>query len=213
MKKPALVLKITVKLKMVIEVGFGIIGCAGIARKIARAISQAPNATLVAIASRSLSKAEALKSEIDLEASVRVYGDYESLLDDPSVDAVYIPLPTSLRVKWAVAVAEKKKHVLLEKPTAMNVAELDSIIQACEVNGVEFMDGTMFVHHPRMDKMKEIISDPWQFGQLKMVIVSVGTMDRGPRPMDRTGPDGPGGRTGGRTSGRTGLTVQAHEAQ
>jgi len=42
---------------------------------------------------------------------------------------------------------------------------------------------------------------------------TVGTMDRGPRPMDRTGPDGPGGRTGGRTSGRTGLTVQAHEAQ
>ncbi|KMZ61070.1 hypothetical protein ZOSMA_550G00020 [Zostera marina] len=49
--------------------------------------------------------------------------------------------------------------------------------------------------------------------EVKVGFNTVGTMDRGPRPMDRTGPDGPGGRTGGRTSGRTGLTVQAHEAQ
>ncbi|KMZ56734.1 Oxidoreductase [Zostera marina] len=150
-------------------VRFGIIGCAAIACTLFRAIKLAPNATLVAIASRSLSKAEVFKSANGVEDSVTLYGDYESLLDDPSVDAVYIPLPTSLHVKWAVAAVEKKKHVLLEKPTAMNVAELDVIIQACEVNGVQFMDGTMWMHHRRTDKMKEFISDPSLFGELKTV--------------------------------------------
>ncbi|KMZ76524.1 Oxidoreductase [Zostera marina] len=150
-------------------VRIGIVGCATIARKLCRAISLAPNATLAAVASRSLSKAEAFKSSNNLEDSVRLYGDYESLLDDPSIDAVYIPLPTSLHVNWAVAAAEKKKHILLEKPTAMNVAELDVIIQACDVNGVQFMDGTMWMHHLRTNKMKEVISDPSLFGDLKIV--------------------------------------------
>lgn len=98
-----------------------------------------------------------------------MYGSYEAVLDDPEVDAVYVPLPTSLHVKWAVLAAQKKKHLLLEKPVALNVGEFDQIIAACESSGVQFMDGTMWMHHPRTAKMKEFLNDSSHFGDLKTV--------------------------------------------
>lgn len=150
-------------------VRFGIIGCAQISIKLCKAICKAPNTTLIAIGSRSLEKAVAFAVEQELPEAVRTYGSYEAVVDDDEVDAVYIPIPTTLRVIWAVKAAERKKHVLLEKPAAMNVAELDRILEACEANGVQFMDGTMWVHHPRTAKMKEALNDPHRFGQLKWV--------------------------------------------
>lgn len=145
---------------------FGIIGCAEIARKVARAISLAPDSTVSAIASRSIDKARRFAAKNFLPPTVRIYGSYDEVLDDTYVDAVYMPLPTSLHVRWAVSAAEKRKHVLLEKPTALRVEDLDRILEACEACGVQFMDGTMWLHHPRTQKMWEKISDPSNFGQL-----------------------------------------------
>lgn len=153
-------------------VRFGIIGAAGVARKICRAIGLAPNATLSAIGSRSKEKALKFASDNGLSREVKIYGCYEAVLDDPAIDVVYIPLPTSLHLHWAVLAARNKKHVLLEKPVALNVADLDKILEACESNGVQFMDGTMWMHHPRTAKMKEFLSDPHNFGQLKSVCLS-----------------------------------------
>lgn len=150
-------------------VRFGILGCANISIKLCKALSKAPNAKLHAIGSRSLEKATAFAAEHGLPEAVRVYGSYEGVLEDEEVDAVYIPLPTGLHVTWAVRAAERRTHVLLEKPVAMNVAELDRILEACEAHGVQFMDGTMWVHHPRTAKMKEALSDAQRFGQLKWV--------------------------------------------
>ncbi|KAH7848865.1 hypothetical protein Vadar_009414 [Vaccinium darrowii] len=150
-------------------VRFGILGCANIARKVSRAINLAPNASLYAIGSRSIDKASKFASENGFPASAKVYGSYEAVVDDPDVDAVYVPLPTSLHVKWAVLAAEKKKHLLLEKPVALNVSELDVILKACESNGVQYMDATMWMHHPRTAQMREFLSDPQRFGQLKSV--------------------------------------------
>ncbi|KAL3504625.1 hypothetical protein ACH5RR_034466 [Cinchona calisaya] len=148
-------------------VRFGILGCANIARKVSRAITLAPNSTIVAIGSRSLEKATSFAEENGFPASAKVYGSYDAVLDDPDVDAVYIPLPTSLHLRWAVLAAQKKKHVLLDKPVALNVKELDVILEACESSGVQFMDATMWMHHPRTLEMKEFLSDPQRFGQLK----------------------------------------------
>ncbi|GMP80086.1 hypothetical protein CsSME_00035323 [Camellia sinensis var. sinensis] len=161
-------------------VRFGILGCATIARMLSRAIRLAPNASISAIGSRSIDKASKFASENGFPASAKVYGSYEAVLDDPEVDAVYVPLPTSLHLKWAVLAAEKKKkHLLLEKPVALDVKELDTILEACESNGVQFMDATMWMHHPRTAKMKEFLSDPRRFGQLKS-IHSIFTFDAGP---------------------------------
>jgi len=146
---------------------FGIIGCAEIARKVSRAITLAPNAKLAAVGSRSHEKAARFAAENNFPSDAKTYGSYEAVLDDPNVDAVYVPLPTSLHVRWAVLAAQKKKHVLLEKPVALNAVEFDAIVEACESNGVQFMDGTMWMHNPRTAKMKEFLSDKQRFGQLK----------------------------------------------
>lgn len=149
---------------------FGIIGCAEIARKVSRAINLSPNSTLYALASRSIEKAHyfAIKNNL-FSDSLKIYGTYSEILDDPFVDAVYMPLPTSLHLHWAILAAEKKKHLLLEKPTALNVEELDKILDACEKNGVQFMDASMWYHHPRTVKMKEMMLDSKLFGQVKAV--------------------------------------------
>ncbi|KAJ6736023.1 hypothetical protein OIU85_018248 [Salix viminalis] len=146
---------------------FGIIGCAEIARKLSRAITLAPNAELSAVASRSLEKASAFAKANNFPPSAKIYGSYEELLDDPEIDAVYVPLPTSLHVKWACFIAQKKKHILLEKPVALKVAEFDKIVEVCEANGVQIMDGTMWIHNPRTHKMKEFLNDKERFGELK----------------------------------------------
>ncbi|GAB4861047.1 hypothetical protein Ancab_036206 [Ancistrocladus abbreviatus] len=148
---------------------FGILGCADIARKLSRAIKLAPNVAIHAIGSRSVQKAREYAESNGYPPSTKIYGSYEEVLDDPDVDAVYIPLPTVLHLRYAVLAAEKKKHVLLEKPVAPNVAELDKILEACEANGVQFMDSTMWMHHPRTAKMKEFLSDPQRFGHLQIV--------------------------------------------
>ncbi|KAG9139033.1 hypothetical protein Leryth_023952 [Lithospermum erythrorhizon] len=153
------------------QIRFGILGCAKVGRKMCRALELAPNTTLYAIGSRSIETASRFSSENFLPSSVKLYGSYEAVLDDPEVDAVYMPLPASLHLKWAVLAAEKKKHVLLEKPGASNVSELEKILEACESNAVQFMDATMFMHHPRTLKMEEFL-DGERFGRLQYVFSS-----------------------------------------
>ncbi|XP_077249989.1 putative oxidoreductase At4g09670 [Tasmannia lanceolata] len=148
---------------------FGVLGCAEITRKVARAISMAPNSTLYAIGSRSIDKAKKFAADNSFPSAIKIYGSYNEVLEDESVDVAYIPLPTSLHLKWAVMAAEKKKHVLLEKPATLNVGELDEILKACEANGVQYMDATMWMHHPRTEKMKEILSDRSLFGELRSI--------------------------------------------
>ncbi|KAL8046982.1 hypothetical protein ABFX02_08G209400 [Erythranthe guttata] len=148
---------------------FGIMGCAEIARKVSRAIHISPNAAVVAVASRSADKAKQFAVQNKLSPNVNLYGSYEELLDDPLVDAVYMPLPTSLHVKWAVMAAQKGKHLLLEKPTAVDVKVFDEMLDSCEANGVQFMDASMWYHHPRTAKMKELLSDPELFGRVRAI--------------------------------------------
>ncbi|KAJ8760659.1 hypothetical protein K2173_015326 [Erythroxylum novogranatense] len=147
----------------------GVLGCADIARKVSRAINLAPNAHIAAVASRSVEKAVAFAKANNYPPDVKIYGSYEALLDYPDIDAVYIPLPTSLHVKWASLAAQKKKHILLEKPASFNVGEFDQILEACEANGIQIMDGTMWMHNPRTQKMKEFLSDKDSFGELKSI--------------------------------------------
>ncbi|GLJ50866.1 hypothetical protein SUGI_1083530 [Cryptomeria japonica] len=148
---------------------FGILGYASIARRLARAIIMTPSCSVYAVASRSVEKAKAFASSNNLPPEAKTYGSYEQLLDDPCVDAIYIPLPTSLHLEWALKAAHKKKHILVEKPPALCVEDLDTIIEACNNNGVQFMDGTMWMHHPRTPKMKAFLQNPDLFGDLKLM--------------------------------------------
>lgn len=148
---------------------FGVIGCADIARKVSRAIALSPSASLYAVGSRYLYKARGFAAANGFPDDAKVYGSYEAVLDDPDVDAVYVPLPTSMHVRWASLAARKGKHVLLEKPVALTAAEFDEIAHACESSGVQLMDGTMWMHNPRTASMKDFLSDAHRFGHLKSV--------------------------------------------
>ncbi len=134
---------------------WGILGTARIATKVARAIDLAPNAELIAVASRDPARAASWAAARDLKRS---YGSYDALLEDPEIDAVYIPLPPSLHREWTIKAAEKSKHVLCEKPLALNAAEGREMASACEDNGVQLMDGVMWVHHRRSEEIKNILT-------------------------------------------------------
>jgi predicted dehydrogenase len=81
-------------------------------------------------------------------------GSYASLLDNPVINAVYVPIPTALRTEWCIKAAKAKKHVLAEKPFASEEA-VAHILEACREAGVVFLDGTMWLHHVRTAAMKE----------------------------------------------------------
>lgn len=147
-------------------------GAANIALKNARAISLAPNSKVVAIASRSITKAEEFLKKCPMsnanKIGVQLHGSYEALLADKNVDVVYLPLPTSTHIIWAVRAADAGKHILLEKPCALSNSELLLIIDACRRNSVAFMDGVMYMHHERLPKIRQCLSDPL-FGVIKRV--------------------------------------------
>ncbi|MCH7686241.1 MAG: Gfo/Idh/MocA family oxidoreductase [Planctomycetes bacterium] len=137
-------------------VHWGILGTARIAEKVAAAIHKANAAELTAVASRSGQRAAAWASEYGV---TRSYGSYAELLNDSQLDAIYIPLPPSMHAEWTIKAAEKGKHVLCEKPLAMNAGEAREMAAACRENNVQLMDGVMWVHHPRAVEMLKPIQD------------------------------------------------------
>jgi predicted dehydrogenase len=139
---------------------WGLLGCANIANKNVRAIQLSENSELVAIASRSIEKAKAFASDNGLK-DAKLYSSYEELLSDPNVQCIYMPLPTALHLEWAVKVAKARKHLLIEKPAALNADQLSEIIMACRSNNVLFMDGVMFMHHDRLHLLRNCLQDPF----------------------------------------------------
>lgn len=138
------------------NVKWGILSTAGIAQKqLIPAFLRASNAEVMAIASSSgVEKAKTVADKFPIE---KAYDSYEKLLDDQEIDAVYIPLPNHLHKEWVIAAAKKGKHILCEKPAAVNTAEFEEIKSACEEHQVIFMEAFMYHFHPQHDRVKQII--------------------------------------------------------
>jgi predicted dehydrogenase len=154
---------------------WGILGAAGIARKNWQAMHCAGNARLVAVASRDPGRASAFvaacQREVPFQQPPSAVRGYEALLARDDIDAVYLPLPTGLRAEWAIRAAEAGKHVLVEKPCAGSVAELESIIAACDAARVQFMDGVMFMHSRRLDAIRDhLIDAPGGIGRPRRIM-------------------------------------------
>src|SRR5471032_2117991 len=152
------------------KIRWGVLGYARIARlELLPAIARATNSEFFALASRNDAKlAEARKNFPDL---ARTYRDYEELLRDPEVDAVYLPLPNSLHREWTIRAAEHGKHVLCEKPLALTAAEARDMIAACAAHGVTLMEGFMYRYTERMRSVREVLRSG-ALGEIKFVHAS-----------------------------------------
>ena len=144
----------------------GVLGCAHIMEKLVRTMLMLPQVHIAALGSRSVAKAEAFACGNHLPADVMLYGSYKSVLDDTQVDAVYIPLLIGLHAKWVTYATHKHKHVLLEKPMALAVEELDKFLTVLECHQLQFMDGTMFMHHFCLVHMYHVLHNPHVIGEL-----------------------------------------------
>jgi predicted dehydrogenase len=134
---------------------WGILGTANIARKaLVPGIRDAESSELYAVGSRDAARADRFAKEFGLPKS---YGSYEELLGDPRVEFVYIPLPNHLHHKWSIEAAKKGKHVLCEKPLALNTEEVKEMFATAEKNDVKLMEGFMYRFHPQVQRVKELI--------------------------------------------------------
>jgi len=134
------------------------LGAAWIARiAVIPAIEASRNGRLVSIASRVPDRARELASR---HSFVRVGASYDALLDDPEVDAVYIPLVNNLHLEWTRRALEAGKHVLCEKPLAMNAGEAEEMAAAARSAGRHLMEAFMYRFHPRTRAFIESVHDP-----------------------------------------------------
>jgi D-xylose 1-dehydrogenase (NADP+, D-xylono-1,5-lactone-forming) len=136
------------------QIRWGILGVAKINERLLPAFAKAANADLRAIASRSPEKAKAAAAAARIPVA---HGSYEALVDDPTIDAVYIPLPNTLHAEWTRKAAERGKHVLCEKPLTPNAAEAIELAAFCRSKGVQLMEGFMWPHHPRTARLRQFL--------------------------------------------------------
>ena len=137
------------------KVRWGILSTANIAlAKVIPAMQHSPWCEITAIASRDLSKAKQAAAELNIP---NAYGSYEELLADDTVEAIYNPLPNHLHVPWTVKAAEAGKHVLCEKPIAMNATEARSLIDVRDRTGVRIQEAFMVRTHPQWLETRRLI--------------------------------------------------------
>lgn len=157
---------------------WGIIGTSQIARKNWHAIRNSGNGQLVAVASRSLDRAESYveenQAQVPHDPKPRACGSYEEILSADDIDAVYIPLPTGIRKEIVLQAAAAGKHILCEKPCGVDASEVSEIIEACAAansgKGVQFMDGVMFMHSDRLPRLREELDGGNAIGDLKRIV-------------------------------------------
>jgi len=135
---------------------WGVLSTAKIGREqLLPAIVDSENGVLSAIASRDLSKAKALGERFGAR---HAFGSYEELLASKEVDGVYIPLPTSQHVEWTAKAIEAGKHVLVEKPLALDAKDIPPLIKLRDAKKVLVCEAFMVVYHPQWIKVRDLIA-------------------------------------------------------
>ena len=137
------------------KVNWGVIGTAGIAKgQTIPGMQLAQNCNLYAIAGRSMDKANSYKEEFGFQVA---YDNYDALLADPNVEAVYIPHPNELHYEWTLKALQAKKHVLCEKPLAPTPEKIQQMFACAKENGVLLMEAFAYLHSPLMAAIKNEI--------------------------------------------------------
>lgn len=151
-------------------VRIGILGAADIAyNKFIPALSQVDGAECAGVASCSKKKLERFVEKYNLH----VYSSYDEVLNDESVDCVYIPLPPAFHYEWAKKALLAGKHVFLEKPSTTSLKYTEELVKLAEERGLVLQENYMFQYHDQLRKLKEFIADG-RIGQLRLVRTSFG---------------------------------------
>ena len=147
-------------------VRWGVLGAASIAtRRVIPALQASRLGEVVAIASRDIAKAREAAAPLGIP---RAYGSYDELLADPDVEAIYNPLPNHLHVPWSIRAARAGKHVLCEKPIALDANEARSLLAVRDATGVQIAEAFMVRTHPQWETVKAMI-DEGRIGALRLV--------------------------------------------
>jgi predicted dehydrogenase len=161
------------------QLRWGLIGCGDIARRrVAPALRDLPNCDLVGVSRANFAQAEAFAKEFGAR---KYYATWQQLVADDEVEAVYVATPVYLHAAQAIAAAEAGKHVLCEKPMALNIADCERMIAACDANKVKL--GVAYYRHfyPVIARLKEILAS----GEIgKPVLAQVNAFERfDPEPL------------------------------
>jgi predicted dehydrogenase len=133
----------------------GLLSTARINRSILAAAAASGRVSVVGVASRDLTRAQAFATEHGIP---RAHGSYEALLDDPEIGAVYVPLPNRLHHEWSMRALDAGKHVLVEKPYSRRPAEVEEAFGESERRGLVLMEAFMYRHHPQTGIVAELVA-------------------------------------------------------
>jgi predicted dehydrogenase len=151
------------------QLRWGILGAARVNDKLMPAIVEADNAKLVAIASRRPgAAAETLQKHAPNETDAEALDDPQALLAREDIDAIYLPMANEEHAEWALKAIDHGKHVLIEKPMALKVADIDAIDAAARANNVTVMEGFMYRFHTQHDFVRDLI-DSGKIGEVRTV--------------------------------------------
>ncbi|MCY3914404.1 MAG: Gfo/Idh/MocA family oxidoreductase [Chloroflexi bacterium] len=156
------------------KIRWGLIGLGWISRKFAKGLAFAPDAEIYAVASRSQEKADAFGAEFDAS---KCYGSYEDLANDPNVDVAYIGTPNNYHLPQALLCLNAGKHVLCEKPFAVNAKEAKVMIDRAREKNLFLMDAFWTRYFPAMVKLRELLAEKI-IGDVMLVTADFG--GRGP---------------------------------
>ena len=139
---------------------WGILGAARVNERLLPAIIEASNSQLVAIASRRAGAAKAtLEKYAPYHQNVMCYDDMNALINDKNVEAIYCPMANEEHAEWALKAINAGKHVLIEKPMATRIQDIDAIEAAAKNNKVKVMEGFMYRFHPQHKRVQEIVEN------------------------------------------------------
>ena len=148
------------------QIRWGILGCARIARmQVVPAMQRCANAQLQAVASRDPAKLAEFHA---LFGQFTAHATYEALLEDPQVDAIYVPLPNSMHCEWAIKAMRHGKHVLCEKPLALSAGEAERMAATASECGVLLMEAFMYRYTDRTKKIRAVL-DSGVLGEIRSI--------------------------------------------
>jgi xylose dehydrogenase (NAD/NADP) len=133
---------------------WGLLSTAHINQALIPILHSSSGHSLQAVASRDLATARRYAQKHEIPTA---HGSYEALLEDPDVDVVYVSLPNHRHTEWTIRALQSGKHVLCEKPLALNVSDVDSMARASAETGRVLAEAFMYRHHAQTLRVQELV--------------------------------------------------------